>query len=658
MPMFNTSHLPPALLEFVVISDTHYMLDVGDQPLEFESRRKQTARAGAALAQVAALQPDVVIHLGDLVQEYPESPDFQRAIAEARQQIAGFGLAPNHVPGNHDVGDKSDPTMPTHPANAASLSWYHAQFGPSWYSFDHGPCHFIILNSQILSADLPETTAQWTWLESDLSANAYKRIFAFLHLPPYLHNPDEPGLGHYDNINPPARHRLLDLVCTHGVEWLAAGHVHYPFYDRIGATRYLVMPSPSFTRPGFGHLFASAPPPERGRDDTGKLGFYFFRVFSNRTDVHFIRTQGALTPPERTRLLTGTSRTLPDSPIGITLHGPLTSEGDVPQAWPSAVRQRVRNDLPYLSCLEPGATTVRLPHRDLRDPFQRERIAMLQSDGIRITATVLEPNLHALPDWMAAHPDITWEIQLPGQVLPPQDMCDILKQCPAPLSLCPIIPTERVPGKQHNRTRIGYRPDELVPLNKYLAQRDLPILRVLCRIPPDASPWDFARHLPTSFSHIAHIDLALELDALNDARNACRLAEAIFAIALRPGAHLFVDPLTDTDRTMDISHGLLDTLCNPRPAFHVLRCLNTLLFSPVHNRAYHPLDIKKSADCRALGLQTDGRSLALIFPEGESTCLPSDFLPNAASIYHLATGDIEPASNTPIQTGDFPILIA
>ena len=50
-------------------------------------------------------------------------------------------------------------------------------------------------------------------------------------------------------------------------------------------------------------------------------------------------------------------------------------------------------------------------------------------------------------------------------------------------------------------------------------------------------------------------------------------------MALAPGMNIYYQPLIDFDRTMDITHGLLNGLCNPRPAYNVLRCLNTVLFS-------------------------------------------------------------------------------
>ena len=294
-PHFDLSLLPPdPLLSFVVVADTHYMLDPGDAPLEFESRRHQSRRAAAAWRRVAALAPDFVVHLGDLVQEYPETADYGRAMDEALAQARACCPLPlYHVAGNHDVGDKPDPTMPTHPVSAEGLDDYHRRVGASWYSFDRGPLHGVVLNSQILNTGMPEARQQRRWLEADLEAAAGRRLALFCHLPPYLARRDEAGLGNYDTIAEPDRGWLLDLARSHGAELLFAGHVHFAFADRLGTTRYRVVPSTSFTRPGFAHLFSAAPPPERGRDDWPKLGFYWCRVFADRTDLHFIRTSAA-----------------------------------------------------------------------------------------------------------------------------------------------------------------------------------------------------------------------------------------------------------------------------------------------------------------------------------------------------------------------------
>ena len=54
------------------------------------------------------------------------------------------------------------------------------------------------------------------------------------------------------------------------------------------------------------------------------------------------------------------------------------------------------------------------------------------------------------------------------------------------------------------------------------------------------------------------------------------------------GCRLFIEPLIDFDRTMDVTYGLLDRLCNPRPAFHALRVLNSVLATTVES--HRPVD--------------------------------------------------------------------
>ena len=663
---FDKTHLPPAQFECAVIADTHYMIDVGDHPLEFESRRKQTQRAGIALQQVAGIGADLVIHMGDLVQEYPETPDFKRAMAEAREQIRACNISPHYVAGNHDIGDKTDPTMPTHAATAESLAFFHGLFGPSYYSFDHDLCHFIVLNSQIFNSEIAEADDQWEWLKTDLATHQNQRLFLFFHLPLYLWDKNEPGLGHYDNINPPDRDRLFALIQKYGIELLFAAHVHYPFYDKIGKTRYLLAPSTSFTRPGFGHLYTSAPPPEQGRDDIGKLGFYLLRIRADHTDIHFIRTKGETKRPARDRLITCTSANL-SSPIGLTLRHPITPIAELPIAYPSAVRQKTRNDQHFLACIELGAKFARFPWRDLCDPFQRTRLEMLGSEGITPIATFLEPHIASLPEHIEANLDFVqnWEIQISNPALPSDEVCEILNRCAelAELSLCPIFPNERVPGKQHLRTRMGYQLEELENLNATLQNADIHLQRVICRVPPNESPWTYIQSLSErKYSNIDHIDVSLELDAQNDYTNACRIAEATFAIVRLIGARLFVDPLTDFDRTMDVTHGLLDTLCNPRAPFHALRCLNTLLNSPVHATTFTDPREQIQDNNRILYLNNTYRRLALVLPAQnifDLNTLEFSLDISPVRIYHLCTGETETVSRNAqikIQDGS-PILV-
>ena len=64
---------------------------------------------------------------------------------------------------------------------------------------------------------------------------------------------------------------------------------------------------------------------------------------------------------------------------------------------------------------------------------------------------------------------------------------------------------------------------------------------------------------------------------------------------------------------MDVTHGLLDRLCNPRPVFNVVRCLNTILFSTAEN--WQPIPASPTKGARTLGLKGKSTTLWLFVPE-------------------------------------------
>lgn len=659
--MFDLSFLPDAQFAFVVVADTHHMLTSKGGDPEFTSRSKQPARAEVAIRLVKQLKADFAVHMGDLVQEYPESEGFGKAVGEAQEVLARYPFRVHQVPGNHDVGDKPDSTMPTLAVTAESLEQYRQWFGTSWDSFDHEGIHCVIVNSQILNSTLPQAIQQRQWLEHDLSRHEGQRIFMFTHLPVYLWDEHEPGLGHYDNIDLPDRRWLLDLVRRYRVEMLFAAHVHWRFFDRIASTRYLVVPSPAFTRPGFSHMFSSNAPPERGRDDKPKMGFLLVRVFGDRVDTHVIRTDGMTALPERIEsgkskfLITCTPANLPSSPLGLVLRGPLTPASEVPAAWPSTISQKVRNDYPLLACLELGARYLKTPSQLLSDALQHRHLIMLREEGVRITARSIwsddEP-IFATMERYASGVD-EWELQIPGGRPPTtamKVMAHVRTKAGLPLGISPIFPNEIVEGKQHKRTRMGYRLDELAELDR-ISEDDFQIDRILCRIDANQSPWSFfchARDLPT-FKHITEVDVLVELGSQDDQANSIRAAEALLGSTLCPHMRVYFDPLVDMDRTMDVSHGLLDGMCNPRPAFQVLRCLNTILFSG----ATEPHTMHPSGDPSLLVSTDQNTTFALGVPNSSRLSrrhviedLPDWPPQRKLRVYNLVDGTVEKWSHT------------
>ncbi len=629
--MFNKSFLPKALFEFVVISDSHYMLDPGGDSLEFENRRKQSVRREVALRRAAALAPEFVVHNGDMVQEYPDNVGrFYKSMDESLEQMRACGLAPYYVAGNHDIGDKPDPTAPSSHVSREVLDWYHRRFGQSWYSFDQGDCHFVVLNSQIMNGALPDAAEQEAWVEKDLAEHAKKRLFILLHMPPYLFDETEPSMGHYDNLANPTRASLLNLVRMYKVEMLLAGHVHFAFFDHLEDTRYAVLASPVFTRPGFSCLFSGPPPPERGRNDVPKFGFYLMRVRSDSTDIHFIRTAGVekFSPNTEERLITRVSGTLPHSPFGITLSQPLSTTAEIPRAWPAAIREKVRNDYPLLACMEMGVGYVRAPLTDFLDTFQRRRLEILRKEGVRLNAVVIfSEELDILGAMSQIRPRIDGlEIQVAGTLYPSEKCIGVIKaiqeRFSVSVTLSPIVCREATSGKQFPRFRLGGTPQEIPMINQFLAGKGVAIERVICKLNNDQSLCNQIQEIAETvpLSHVGNIDFSLEFSTTNDQTNANLAAEGLFSMATVPGSRIYFEPFSDLDRTMDVTHGLLDTLCNPRSASCTLQSLNTIMYSGPLKVSRHPLRLRQINGLRALQFSTDTSIYTLLLHSGlEST---------------------------------------
>ena len=339
------------------------------------------------------------------------------------------------------------------------------------------------------------------------------------------------------------------------------------------------------------------------------------RVRSDKTDVHFIRTSGAERFPPNTeeRLITRVSGTLPHSPLGITLSHPLATVAEIPRAWPAAIREKVRNDYPLLACMEMGVGYIRAPLTDFLDTFQRRRLEILRKEGVQLNAVViLSEEFDILGAMSQVHPRIDGlEIQI-VETLYPSDKCIetikvLQERFDLSVTLSPIVCREVTSGKQFPRFRLGYTPQEIPSLNQFLVGKGVAIDRIICKVNNDESLFNQIQEIAeiTPLSYVSNIDFSLEFSATNDQTNANLAAEGLFLIATMPGSRIYFEPLSDLDRTMDVTYGLLDTLCNPRSASCTLQSLNTIMYSRSLKVSKHSLRLKQVNGLKALQFSTD-----------------------------------------------------
>jgi Icc protein len=204
------------------------------------------------LESVRDLQPRPAFLLmgGDLAFDglYTPKPVFEEQIRLYREITTGFGIPHYHCLGNHDVlgwsgrrkVDVNDPEL------GKRMIMERLEWEGSYYSFDHGGWHFVVLDSIFPKmADHGPTyeprigEAQLEWLAHDLGAAAGRPTVAVTHIAAFcnlgqLHgDPQRKAMdGHmvlWDT------HRLRAILERHGVKALLQGHSHlieeYRFND-------------------------------------------------------------------------------------------------------------------------------------------------------------------------------------------------------------------------------------------------------------------------------------------------------------------------------------------------------------------------------------------------------------------------------------------
>lgn len=216
-------------MRIVQITDTHL------------SREKaHFADNWAPLARwIAAQQPDLVIHTGDVTVDGAAVED---DFAYAAELLRGLGVRFRAIPGNHDVGKSGHPRQPV---NDERLTRWRTHFGPDWWVEDIEGWRLIGLDALILGSGSSEEAAQAAWLEASMAQADGRRIAWFLHKPLFLDSPEETDTGYW-SVKPELRARLMALLRRYRVGLVASGHLHKAHDFRREDTRYLWAPASSF----------------------------------------------------------------------------------------------------------------------------------------------------------------------------------------------------------------------------------------------------------------------------------------------------------------------------------------------------------------------------------------------------------------------------
>ena len=596
----QTEPVPESIFTFVVITDGHINPKEDQSSSPWESNHMANGRNRYVVDMLNRLKPDFVIHMGDLVHPVPSLPSYTVAAKRFHDIYRQLDCPLHLMPGNHDVGDKPSSWTPAEVVNETFLAQFEKHFGRCYSSFDHQSCHFILLNCQLFNSGLKEEETQRRWLEEDLAQNRHKRIFMFIHYPPYITSPGEEE--HYDNLSEPARSWFLGLLVQYKVKALFSGHVHSFFYNRHGVTDCYVLPSITFFRHDYSELFRVGPAEEHGRNDLGKFGFFFVKVYQNSYAAHPIRTWGKTLAvdeagePEKDHIAGFHTSETSWPGLGIDMRHPWAEITDLPYsgALDEFLRKKVRNDYPLWALWEMGAKRLRLPWHDLTDGRTRERMAGLKKMGHMFYLFIYDLPASELLEALGNHRGLleSIEIIIPWEKAPQyiEQLIQIRKQLNLPIYLSKLrssADVEKEGGRFKHFIKHGFRANERHVIEDFmrLSGAATAVDGFVFNINRSAEPFvdmPAAVNMTHNLGLGAQFQVALanENPALaenDDAANANRVAETLAVALALPQTTVILDTFVDMDRGYFPRTGLVDRRYNPRLAADVYRNLNARL---------------------------------------------------------------------------------
>jgi len=636
------------LFRYAVVSDTH-IRPSGESSSPWKTNLLTNDRARWVIHAINAECPDFVIHLGDIVHPVPHHPTHGSAARVASEIMGGLDCPFYLVPGNHDVGDKDNPSMPAHIVNDDFIGFFREHYGASYRSFDHKGVHFVILNSPALNSGLEEEAEQRAWLEADLAQHRGSRVHVFSHYPPYLLCPDE--ASNYDNLDMPARGWLLGLLEAYDVEAFYGGHIHQFFHKLHHGTHIYNLLATGNLRQDYANLFRVEAAEEYGRNDTPKLGYAVVDVYPDGVVTHIRRSYGKTL---------GEGETLPrmervdeyypsdaSAPLGVQVRYPLAEVTELPNMGPldEFARKRARNDYGLLGLWETGIRRIRLPLGDLVDDVSRERVGELHSMGFRFGFFCL-----GVPDVdLSGYRDLVdfLEVILPWKEV--QGSLPLVSGLRESLGVPVFVANiessadkeQKGPKFSHYLSH-GFRYSERARIEPVLAGKgsvDGFVFEVGQFDDPLDSIKGFSEHAEAhGYDALVNVRLAPEDPAefpCDDLWTANRVLLAGVAGYVYP-VRVFLDTFMDHDRGYFPRIGLYDRLLNPRRSAVVLRNLNAA-FSRYGVPVSEPV-VESVDGWIRVGFHSVDTDYVLMLPDSVDSCVGSW----GGDVVDLVTGVINP----------------
>jgi len=216
---------------FGVVTDVHYA-DIPSRGVR--DYRRSLEKLKQAVATFRKHSPAFIIELGDLIDADPEKRDDLKYLETARAVLKGFSGPCHYVLGNHCVW-------------VLGKERFMAGGGleRSYYSFDSGPCHCVVLDACFSKDEQPYQPGRFDWKDSwipaeeqrwladDLARAKDRRTLIFVHQ--NLHDETRNcGIK-----NAPDVRKILERAGN--VLAVFQGHEHTGGYAHLGGIHYITL---------------------------------------------------------------------------------------------------------------------------------------------------------------------------------------------------------------------------------------------------------------------------------------------------------------------------------------------------------------------------------------------------------------------------------
>ena len=582
---------------YVIISDTHIRSE-NETHFVYPSDKTANQRHKVTLKRVNALNPEFVIHLGDVVHPIQALQEHENSVRKAHELYSSLSCPIHVTPGNHDIGDKPNSWVPAPVVTEESHRIFEKYWGAHYKSFHHQNCLFVIVNTSLLNSGIELEKKQEIWLENLLEKNTGSRIFMFSHYSPFINEPQEEE--HYDNIAEPARSRWLNLLETYQVEAVFSGHAHNFFYNRYKKTDLYVLPSTTFVRPDYSELFNIEPGKEFGRYDENKLNFCEITVFPNGFRPRLISCFDKISCPgkggeNQASILPAINFSLNESSkIGVTMRHSWAESKDLSfDNLDEFARKKARNDLWLPPLWQLGVKKIRIPLFDFLDIETNNRISTLVNKGFKFTVFSIGKPSKKIEKTVIKYNELidSWEIIIPAPYM--DETLNSIREFRKKDQSVKIFLSkiDDITGKDEQGQTFfehfpgqGFRESDFGFLNKILTREDHKNIidglvfnaggKTEIQQPvTDIQNWIKGKNLLLRLNaQLPRMDEGFRYE--DDHQTGCSLL--IFSLFANMGNcfDVYIDTYIDHDRGYNARNGILDRSCNPRLGYFLLSNLN------------------------------------------------------------------------------------